>query len=136
MGGLKTYFAMLALLGAHIGAAPAWASGGTAYQQFATCAGRLSAEIEHLWLLPGPDAQAHAGQIAKRQAQRDAMVQLMQALAPAAKPQSGMAARLNAKFAHKALLTRATFNPNTRDARLARTAAHRAVAGCTALLLS
>ena len=58
MGGLKTYFAMLALLGAQIGAPTAWAGGGTAYQQFATCAGRLSAEIEHLWLLPGPDAQA------------------------------------------------------------------------------
>jgi len=135
MGSLKTYLVAIALLAPQIGAMPTWA-GGTTYQQFATCAGRLSAEIEHLWLLPGPDAQAHARQIAQRQEQRDAMVQLMQALPAGQQPQASMAARLNAKFAHKALLTRASFNTDTRDARLARNAAHRAVAGCTALLLS
>jgi len=135
MGCLKTHLVAIALLAPQIGAMPTWA-GGTTYQQFATCAGRLSAEIEHLWLLPGPDAQAHARQIAQRQEQRDAMVQLMQALPAGQQPQASMAARLNAKFAHKALLTRASFNTDTRDARLARNAAHRAVAGCTALLLS
>ena len=93
---------------------------------FAACAGRLSAEMEHLWL-EGRDAAAITRQ-------RAAMIDLVDAVRP---PDSGpaiLARRIEAKMAQAALLQRAAFSTDEAVARRARVLARGARRQCLALM--
>lgn len=96
-------------------------------QKFATCAGRLSAQMEFQWLL-GHDADA-------TQAEREAMLDLLRAVMPPDGASETLARRIEAKQAQKVLLTRAYFNDDDRDAAWARDRAEVEIGGCRALLL-
>jgi hypothetical protein len=102
-------------------------------QLFATCAGRLSALMEHQWLHDGPASEA-------TRALRDAFVDLTDA-ADAAAVAEGLAAhqamawRVEAKAAAAGLLAQAAFGPADRRAGAARMAKAR-IAECRGLLPS
>lgn len=97
--------------------------------QFATCAGRLSALMEHQWLVDGPASERTAREVA-------AFSDLVQALIT---PDDGgriLALRIEAKMAQRALLMQADFG---RDQRLSAHAARRAadlIGTCRAIVLS
>ena len=94
---------------------------------FATCAGRLSAQMEYEWMFDGPAAE-------RTGAQRAAMVALLAAILPEGRGPEVLARRISAKAAHSALLTRATFGDDPHAGWAARRA-EVLVAECTALLL-
>ncbi len=96
---------------------------------FAQCLGRLSAEMEHRWLMQDSRAEA-------TEAHRATMIALTEAVTPAGLERRTMHIRLEAKFAHKALLARAAFNEDPRDARWAAAQAESEAARCVGLLLS
>lgn len=96
---------------------------------FATCAGRLSAVMEHQWLFDGP-----ASEITKEQ--RAAVLDLVDAIMPPERGPEVLQWRISAKLAQSALLTRATFNEDARDAAWARQQAEQFARACTGLLLS
>ncbi len=96
---------------------------------FATCAGRLSAQMEHEWLLSAPSAD-------QTEAQRDGMVALLDTFATDETARIAMRFRVEAKHAQSVLLNQATF---ARDQRAASRAARRAeaqISACRALLIS
>lgn len=100
MGGLKTYLRAPALLCAL--AAPLAAQAQTDIPDdplhfFATCAGRMSALMEHQWIVDGP-----ASDVTK--ARRAAVLDLVAALTPPGQEAQVMAWRVEAKAAHAALL--------------------------------
>ena len=95
---------------------------------FATCAGRLSAQLEHQWLGIGSEAEV-------TETQRDAMVDLFDAVSEDGDRPRMMAIRINAKQAHKALLRRATFNADTVDAGWAKRRVTAQLRACSSLLL-
>ncbi|MBY5972171.1 hypothetical protein KUV28_07430 [Ferrimonas balearica] len=94
----------------------------------ASCTGRLSALLEHQWLMAAPEAEAT----------EDLRARMLALLAAATDPAPApditralLAARVEAKAAQAALLTRATFGtPSPRAARRARSE----IARCRALL--
>jgi len=92
---------------------------------FATCAGRLSAQMEHQWLLsdPASDQTEH---------QRDIVLEVLAAMTPEGQESRIMGWRLEAKVAHAALLQSATF----RNSPWAGETATRLVAQCTTLVVS
>jgi len=94
---------------------------------FATCTGRLSAQMEHEWLMGGHD-EAIASQ-------RAAMAELLVSITPAGAGRDALAARIEAKMAHASLLTRATFNRDAEDAAWASARAEAEIAACQGLLL-
>lgn len=94
---------------------------------FATCAGRLSALMEHQWLFDGAAAD-------QTQAQRAAMLDLLAAILPSDAGPRVLHTRIVAKQAQQALLTRATFNTNPVDAAWATRQSARLIAECTGLL--
>lgn len=98
-------------------------------QVFATCTGRLSAQMEHQWMFDGPGSEI-------TEAQREAMIGLLEAVMAPGAGREVLARRIDAKMAQAALLTRATFNRNRDDARRALRLARLRVAECTGLLLS
>lgn len=98
-------------------------------QLFATCAGRLSAVMEYQWIFDGPASEI-------TQSQRDNVVQLIDAVMPADQTRQVMQWRIAAKYAHAALLSRATFNDDPSDAAWADRMAARLTRECTGLLLS
>jgi hypothetical protein len=98
MGSLRTFlFAVWGLF------APALAHADAPYLLFATCAGRLSALMEHQWLVDGP-----ASDITR--AERDAMVDLAEAAAPDGMAEVMMSWRVQAKAAQAALLRLTVFD--------------------------
>ncbi len=97
-----------------------------ALRLFATCTGRLSAVMEHQWLIGGPGSEA-------TQAARDAMAGLVQAATPAGDEARVMGWRVEAKLAQKALLARAVFGGSGRE--VAATRAEALLAECRGLLL-
>lgn len=125
MSGLKTFLwaclAMIALPAATFAAPPDLS------QKFATCAGRLSAQMEFQWLLGG-DADATQGE-------RDAMLSLLSAVMAEDGATETLARRIEAKHAQTALLTRGHFNDDEDDAAWARLRAEVEIGGCRALLL-
>lgn len=124
MGGLKTLLAALVLAAPLAGPARA---GDDLLRTFAQCAGRLSAEMEHSWLMgDGADLA---------EARRNAMVDLLEALIPPDRGRDVLAWRIDAKFAHAALLARATFNDDADDARWARQQAETYAGACNGLVL-
>ena len=95
---------------------------------FATCVGRLSAMMEHQWMFDGAGSE-------RTEAQRAAMIGLLEAVRPADAGRQVLHLRIEAKMAQAALLTRATFNPDAEEARRALMLAEMRVAECTGLLL-
>ena len=96
---------------------------------FASCTGRLSAQVEHLWLLKDPAA-------AEAEHTRDMLADLMESVAQNPDDEvQAMALRLNAKVAHAQLLTRATFSANSESAAWANRRAQALIGGCVALVL-
>lgn len=96
---------------------------------FATCAGRLSAQMEYQWMFDGL-----ASEITK---QRRAMVlDMIAAIIPPDRGREILSWRIDAKMAHSALLTRAKFNSDADDAAWALQMSDRLTGECAALLLS
>ena len=97
---------------------------------FADCAGRFSAVAEHARMFDGAASE-------EAEAQRDIFVALLNATLPdldGAEPDS-LDWRIQSKAAHAALLSTAYFSMHSERARLAREAAARHVAICSALIL-
>lgn len=131
MGIVRTLL-FVALVGLLAPATPAPAFQATPDQQlrfFATCAGRLSAQMEHQWMFDGAASEV-------TMAHRDSVIDILDALMPPDRGRDVLAMRIEAKMAHAALLTRATFNEDTEDAAWAMSTALRLAADCEALLLS
>ena len=103
-------------------------AGDNPLRTFAACAGRLSATMEHQWLLSDPTSDRTA-------AQRAAMISLIEATMSPEQGRDVLAWRIDAKQAHSVLLTRATFNDDPEDALWARNRAVAQLAACTGLLL-
>jgi hypothetical protein len=129
MGALKrSVLAALALLGSGAMAASA-ADDEIGPRYFAVCTGRLSAQLAHEWLVQSDRAaeteqhRAHLLDILAAVSTPDAEIQLM-------------AARIDAKAAHAALLRRATFGSDSEDRAWATRIADQHLRSCTALLLS
>lgn len=122
---MKTFIGTLALTAL---SAPAALSAPSFEQHFAACAGRLSAQVEHQWL--GIDTEAEV-----TEAQRDAMVELFDAVTADGNRSGLMAIRINAKQAHKDLLRRATFNADAVDAGWAKRRVQSQLRACSSLLL-
>ncbi|MEL6585679.1 MAG: hypothetical protein AAFY65_12835 [Pseudomonadota bacterium] len=97
---------------------------------FASCTGRLSAELEFQWLVSDP---ATAAQV---KAQRAALIDILDALTPTEGAQTVLHQRISAKMAHAALLTTARFHTDPDRARAAAERAERLTRGCTDQLLS
>lgn len=97
-------------------------------QTFATCTGRLSAQMEHEWLMNDPASD-------QTEARRAAMVSLLDAVMPEDQGSQVLNWRINAKVAHATLLTRATFNEDKADALWATNRVEAHLSACTGLLL-
>ena len=95
---------------------------------FAGCVGRFSALMEHQWLMSDPAAD-------QTEAERRAMLGLIEAILPADEARHAMHLRLIAKAAHARLLQRATFNDDPEDATWALTRAEAEIGQCRALML-
>lgn len=113
MCGLRTASLLVCLL-----LAPGWGAGaaglapGSALDRFATCAGRLSAVMEHQWLTDPPASDQT----------RDLRARMLDLVAAVEEPQTAvlaLARRVEAKAAHAALLRLATFGANHAAARRA-----------------
>jgi hypothetical protein len=120
MGGLKTY-RILALALTFCAATPAAAGDPVqTLRAFADCAGRYTAETEHLWLFDGPASENIA-------ARRDAFADLVGALAPDAGVDMAILRgwRVEARAAQGALLSAATFRRDAQAGVVARAYIHR-----------
>ncbi len=106
-----------------------WAVSTDLVGQFATCTGRLSAQMEFQWLLG--DAAAD-----RTEAERATMISLLDSVTPAHRRSDALARRIEAKHAQARLLTRATFNPDASDAAWAADRAAQEIGRCRALILS
>ena len=95
---------------------------------FAICTGRLSALMEHQWLVSSPEADA-------TRARRDGMEALLAAITPPETAPQVLARRIEAKYAMSRLLTRVTFNRDRTDAARAARHVEVQIASCNALLL-
>ena len=129
MGGLKTNLratALVCLLAAPIAARADTDIPADPLRFFATCAGRLSALMEHQWIVDGPASDA-------TKAKRHAVLEVVEALTPPGDEAVVMGWRIEAKAAHAALLAAARHG----DTRVTRRAALRAATlqrECDALL--
>lgn len=94
--GLETFLAVLAV--GLFTSGPAMTD--PLLREFAVCAGRYSALVEHQWLVDGPASEATARQ-------RDSLVSLVDAVARPEETERAMAWRIAAKVSQKRLLDRA-----------------------------
>lgn len=125
MSGLKTLLGTLFLASVIPASGEA---GSSTLQTFAACAGRLSAQLEHEWLI----MDAHARHT---EALRDRMIGLLSAVTTDENTTLALAIRINAKQSQASLMQRATFNSSRRDAAWAHRRAEYEVAICTRLIL-
>ncbi|MDF1854363.1 hypothetical protein [Pseudooceanicola sp.] len=95
---------------------------------FAVCTGRLSAQMEHQWIVDPPASDATRSQRARMLALLDAV------LLPEQGPQA-LNWRIEAKQAQTQLLARALNSSERREADYAARLARRELAACNALLL-
>jgi hypothetical protein len=129
MSGIRTHLRPFALLCAL--AAPAAVQAQTDIPDdplrfFATCTGRLSALMEHQWLVDGPASDA-------TKARRASLIEVVEAMMPPGSEAQVMAWRVEAKAAHATLLGQSRHGTPAAMAR----AAHQAQAleaACTAYL--
>lgn len=123
---MKTLVLGLALTLAHSGIARA---DDAQLRIFATCAGRLSAIMEHQWMFDGPASE-------QTQIHRTHVLDLVAATMQDGQGREVLNWRLSGKRAQNQLLTRATFNDDDVDAAWAAAQATRYERACTAFLLS
>lgn len=95
--------------------------------QFATCTGRLSAQMEFQWLMSAASSD-------QTQAQRAAMIDLLDAVTPDDQRRAALHRRLEAKVAHYRLLTRAELSGTGKDAAWAAHQAQRNIRSCLKLM--
>ncbi len=100
MSGLKTLLTLLIVL-----PSPGGAAERSLMSDFATCAGRFSAELEHAWLM----SDELADEIERR---RHMFIDLLEAAIPSEQSCHALHLRIEAKVAHASLLTQATFSPD------------------------
>lgn len=128
MGSLKTLVLGVLVLSGLAG--PALSIDGTEpgahLKVFATCAGRMSAQMEHQWLF-----ETHSEQT---EARRDAVLDILAAMMPADAGRQVLNWRIDAKMAHASLLTRASFNADTAEARRASRMATQYISECFGLI--
>jgi hypothetical protein len=127
MCGMKTLIALAFALTALFQAPPIFAQSAD-LRLFATCAGRLSALMEHQWLLSDPASDQTARQ-------RDSMLSLVLAMTGPQDAARALNWRIEAKAAQASLLAHARFATN--DATAARSAQRSddLLAMCRSLLL-
>lgn len=127
MSGMRTLLCLLLMLGQ-----PSLAQASSPEDQlrtFATCAGRLTAQLEHQWLMQTAGADA-------LQRQRGQIVELLEAVMPRDRGRDVLNWRIEARAAQRALLQRATFGTQADDAAWASQMAEQFMADCTVFLLS
>ncbi len=95
---------------------------------FATCTGRLSALMEHQWLMDTSRAD-------DTRARRARMIDLLAAVTPPGQGRAVLARRIEAKFALAELLTRASFGSDRDQAEQASALVDVHIAACNSLLL-
>jgi hypothetical protein len=95
---------------------------------FATCAGRLSALMEHQWMFDGPGSEVTAKQ-------KQATNALLKAIMPPGQAQKVLGWQIEAKVAYRALLMNAVFVSDPRSGAFAVRRAEDLLRPCTALLL-
>lgn len=95
---------------------------------FAACVGRLSAEMEHQWLISDPAADT-------TEAERATMIALLEATMPADAGRAVLHERLAARQAHSVLLSRARFHTDPRLAEWSRRRAASEIGYCRGLAL-
>lgn len=95
---------------------------------FATCAGRMSAVMEHQWLTDGPASELS-------RTLRDGHLALLEASMTADQAAKALNWRVEAKAAQAALLSLAAFGPDPTARQRAYARAQALVADCSALLL-
>lgn len=127
MGALRTCLA--ALIAATAFAGPTFSGTDSLLYTFANCAGRLSAQMEYAWLVSDGNSD-------RAEAQRAAMVSLVEAITPPGQGHQVLNWRVDAKMAQARLLQRATFNADDADAQWAARRAETEITYCTSLLLS
>ena len=97
-------------------------------RDFAYCAGRYSAEMEHAWLMSDTASDVP-------EAKRAAFVELLEAVAPEGSGSSVLHYRISAKAAQSALLARSSFAGDADIAENAREQAASLVRACDRFLL-
>lgn len=95
---------------------------------FAACAGRFSAEVEHAWLMQ--DTRA-----AQLETKRRQFVDLVAAVAYPDQADHALHLRIDAKAAHKRLLSIAAFVTDPERSHWAESRARYEIAYCTGILL-
>lgn len=96
---------------------------------FASCAGRLSAQMEFQWMFDGAASE-------QTKQQRAGVLEILEAMIPQGRGPEVLTWRIEAKQAQAALLTRGIFNENQKDAQMAQRLALRQISECRAVLLS
>lgn len=125
MGVLKTFgYATVVTVLAATAATP----GESLLHRVTECIGRLSAQIEHNWLFP----ETPTDQI---ETQRAHLVDILDALVTPETLTHSLAARIDAKMAHAALLSQATFAQDQRTANWAQKRASQELVNCDHILL-
>jgi len=125
MGGIKTQLPIgLAALLASLVPAPTKADIEDPLKYFASCTGRLSAQMEHEWLVSEDSDQTES--------HRNAMSDLLFATMGPDDGRQVLTWRIEAKIAHASLLTRAAF----RDDEWAKQRAIELVRDCTSIMVS
>ncbi|MGJ8605674.1 MAG: hypothetical protein ACSHXH_16275 [Marivita sp.] len=125
MGVLKTLGCAFA---ATIIAVPLPAAEEKLLHRVAECVGRLSAQIEHRWLF----ADRPTDLIEKDQRH---LIDILNSLITPDTAALGLAARIDAKMAHAALLTQAAFSEDARSANWANKRANQEIRLCVDILL-
>ena len=125
MSGLKTLFAAFISVASSVTPLRA---GEDIVWTFASCTGRLSAQMEHQWLVSDPASET-------TKARRAAMISLLEAVMTPDQGHTVLARRIEAKHAHLQLLTRAYFNLDIDDAAWAQKRAESEIAACASLML-
>jgi hypothetical protein len=108
--------------------APAISAQTADLQTFASCAGRLSALMEHQWLLSDPASDLTARQ-------RDAMLSLVSAMSSPDQEATALTWRIEAKAAQAGLLSLARFGTKDRTAAQAARRSDDLLGMCRSLLL-
>lgn len=127
MCGMKTLIALAFGLIALFQAPPIFAQSAD-LRLFATCAGRLSALMEHQWLLSDPASDQTA-------LQRDSMLSLVAAMTTPDDAARALNWRIEAKAAQATLLARASFGTNETTAARSAQRSDDLLAMCRSLLL-
>lgn len=98
-------------------------------RQFAICAGRLSALMEHQWLVDGPASEQTAHHVR-------AVTDLIAAIVIEHDKHRALAWRIEAKVALRALLMQANFGTDAKRGELAKERSDALIGPCRAMLLS